>query len=41
MKELEQYLGEIYSDSFQPAIMTETAATLTDPEMHTITDLGI
>ena len=31
MKELEQYLGTTYSDSFQPAIMTETEATFPDP----------
>ena len=39
MKELEQYLGATYSASCQPAIMTETAATLPDPEMPNITDL--
>ena len=31
MKELEQYFGETYSDSCQPAIMTETAAIFLDP----------
>ena len=41
MKELERYLGTKYSDSCQKAIMTETVATLTDPEMPNITDLGI
>ena len=41
MKELELCLGTTYSDIFQPAIMNETAAKLTDPEMPTITDLGI
>ena len=41
MKELERYLGPTYSDSCKPAIMTETAATFPDPEMPTITDLGI
>ena len=41
MKELERQLGATYSDSYQPAIMTETAATLPNPEMPTITDLGI
>ena len=40
MRELERYLGATYSDSCQPAIMTETAATFPDPEMPTITDLG-
>ena len=39
MKELEWYLGATYSDSCQPAIMTETAATFPDPEIPTITDL--
>ena len=39
-KELERYLGKTYSDSCQTAIMTETAANLPDPEMHTITELG-
>ena len=41
MKGLERYLGSTYSEIFQPAIMTETSATVTDPEMTTITDLGI
>ena len=41
MKELERYLGTTYSDIYQPAIMTETAAKLPDPEMPTITVLGI
>ena len=40
MKELEQHLGATYIYSYQPDIMTETAATLTDPEMPTITGLG-
>ena len=40
MKELERYLGALYSDSCHPVIMTETAATLPDPNMPTITDLG-
>ena len=40
MKELEQYLGTTYSDSCQPAIMTETAANFPDPEMPNITELG-
>ena len=35
MKELEQYLGSTYSNSWQPAIMVETPSTLTDPEMPT------
>ena len=39
-KELEQYHRETYSDSFQTAIMTGTAATFLDPEMPNITDLG-
>ena len=41
MKELDQYLGTTYSDSCHPAIMTVTAANFIDPEMPTITDLGI
>ena len=41
MKELEQYLGTTYSDSFQPDIMTETASTFPKPDMPTITDLVI
>ena len=41
MKELEQYLGATYSDSCQPSIMNETAATFSNPYMPTITDLGI
>ena len=40
MKELEQYLREIYSDRFQTAIMNETVETFHDPEMPIITDLG-
>ena len=40
MKELEQYLGTTYSDSCQPAIMTETAANFPDLEMPNITELG-
>ena len=40
MKELEWYLRAAYSDSCQPAIMTETAAPLPYPDMPTITDLG-
>ena len=40
MKELERYLGTTYSESCQPAIMTETAANFPDPEMPTITELG-
>ena len=39
MKELEQYLGAKYSDSCHPSIVTETVATLPDPEMPTVTDL--
>ena len=41
MKELELYLGTTYSDSCQTDIMTENAANFSDPEMPTITDLGI
>ena len=41
MKDLEQYLGTTYSDSCQPATMTETAANFSDQYMPTITDLGI
>ena len=40
MKELERYLGKTYSDSCQPAIMTETSANFPDLEMPTITELG-
>ena len=40
MKELERYIGTTYSDSCQPAIMTETAANFPDPEIPTITELG-
>ena len=40
MKELEQYVGTTYSDSWQLAIMTETAANFPDPLMPTITELG-
>ena len=38
MKKLDQYLRTTSSDSFQPAIMTETAATFPNPEMPNITD---
>ena len=31
----------MYSDSCQPAIMNETAANFPNPDMPTITDLGI
>ena len=41
MKELDRYLGTTYSDSCHPAIMTETADNLPDPEMPNITYLGI
>ena len=40
MKELERYLGKTYSDSCQPAVMTETAANFPNPEMPNITELG-
>ena len=39
MKEMEQYLGATYSDSYQSAIMTKTETTFPDPEMPIITDL--
>ena len=42
IKDLERYLGETYSNSCQPAIMTETPATFPEPEMPTIIpDMGI
>ena len=41
MQELDQYLGKTYSDSCQSAIMTETTAKFPDPDMRTITELGI
>ena len=42
MKDLGRYLGETYSNSCQPAIMTKIPATLPDTEMPTITpDMGI
>ena len=41
MKELERYLVTMYSDIYQPEIMTETATNFPDPEMPTITDLVI
>ena len=41
MKELDRYIVATYSDSYQPDIMTETAANLPNPEMPTITNLGI
>ena len=40
MKEMERYLGKTYSDSCQPAIMTETTANFPDSDMPTITELG-
>ena len=40
IKEMERYLGSIYSDICQPAIITETTATSPEPRMPTITDLG-
>ena len=36
MKDVERYLGETFSDSCQPATMTETPSTLLNPEMPTI-----
>ena len=41
MKELERYLGTTYSDSCQTSIMTETTANFPDPDMPTVTYLGI
>ena len=42
MKELERYLGETYIDSCKPSIMTETPATLPNPEIPTIIpDTGV
>ena len=41
MKELERYLETTYSDICQTAIMNKTAANFPDPDMPTITDLGI
>ena len=41
MKEIERYLGATYSDSCQPAIMTETLYTFPDPDIPTITDSDI
>ena len=41
MKELELCIGKTYSDSCHPAIMTETAANFKEPDMPTISDLGI
>ena len=38
MKELNRYLSKTYSDSCQPAIMTETAANFPDPDMPTINE---
>ena len=40
MKELERYLQETYSDSCQPAIWTENAATFPELDMPTRNDLG-
>ena len=41
IKELEIYLGTTYSDRCQPDIITETTANFHDPNMPTITELGI
>ena len=41
MKGLKRYLRTTYSDSCQPSIMTETAATFPNPEIPTIPDLNI
>ena len=35
MKELERYLGAIYSDSFQPTLMTKTPMAFPGPYMLT------
>ena len=41
MKDMELYLGETYSDSFQPGIMPKTPATFPDPVIPTIIpDMG-
>ena len=41
MKELEQYLGETYINSCQPAIITKTPASFPNPEIPTvIPDMG-
>ena len=37
---MERYFGATYSDSYHPDTMTETAATLPNPDMSTIPDLG-
>ena len=36
MKDMEQYLGDNYSDICQPAIMTKTPANFSEPEIPTI-----
>ena len=36
MKDLERYLGETYINICQPAIITKTLATFSDPDMSTI-----
>ena len=41
MKELEQYPAVTYSDSCQTYIITETHVNIPNPEMPTISDLGI
>ena len=42
MNELDQYLGETYIDSSQPAITAKTPSTSPDPEMPTIIpDTGV
>ena len=42
MKKLEWYLGAIYSNIYQPAIMTKTPTTFPDPDMPIIIpDMGV
>ena len=42
IKEMEQYLGENYSNIYQPAIMTSTTSMFNNPYMPTITpDTGV
>ena len=42
MKDMEQYLGDTYSNSFQLAITTKKQDTLPDPEIPTIIpDTGV
>ena len=42
MKDLDRYLGETYTNSFQPVIINETPYTLPDPYIPTIIhDTGV